>query len=393
MTQNNLNFIEDIKIEVKQPFNKSSIDFINDFSKELKKNKYSLKMPNLFYLMIWSSKSNILKINDNLKDDKFRLGRGLVFHICPSNVPVNFVYSFFLGLLSGNSNIIKIPSKNFSEKKIIIETIQKLFSKKKYSNIKKSNFFVEYDSNLDIKKTEKISAMADARIIWGGDKTVNNLKKIWTPERCVDLCFSDRYSLSVLDGEKLNYLSKQNLNKLIRKFFYDSYTMNQMACNSPHFVFWVGGIKKEIKKYFWKKLSVIAKEKFKFDDIHVMDKFSNLILNLIDKPVFDKIDMYKNRLYVLDVKQKKLNIENVRGVNGTFFQKDLKSLNQLANFINKKCQTITYFGFNNNRFKKLLTDNNLLGADRIVKIGEGLNFELNWDGYDTIKILSRVVTV
>ena len=68
-----------------------------------------------------------------------------------------------------------------------------------------------------------------------------------------------------------------------------------------------------------------------------------------------------------------------------FFKKDLKSLNQLANFINKKCQTITYFGFNNNRFKKLLTDNNLLGADRIVKIGEGLNFELNWDGYDTIK--------
>ena len=252
MIQNKLNVIENIEIEVNQPFNKSSIDFINDFSKELKKNKYSLKMPNLFYLMIWSSKSNISKINDNLKEDKFRLGRGLVFHICPSNVPVNFVYSFFLGLLSGNSNIIKIPSKNFPEKKIIMEAIQKLFSKQKYSNIKKSNYFVEYDSELEIQKTEKISAKSDARIIWGGDKTINNLKKIWTPERCIDLCFSDRYSLSVLDGEKLNYLGKENLNKLIRKFFYDSYTMNQMACNSPHFVFWVGGIKKEIKKYFWK---------------------------------------------------------------------------------------------------------------------------------------------
>ena len=75
-------------------------------------------MPNLFYLMIWSSKSNILKINDNLKDDKFRLGRGLVFHICPSNVPVNFVYSFFLGLLSKIQILLKFHQKTFLKKKL-----------------------------------------------------------------------------------------------------------------------------------------------------------------------------------------------------------------------------------------------------------------------------------
>ena len=38
---------------------------------------------------------------------------------------------------------------------------------------------------------------------------------------------------------------------------------------------------------------------------------------------------------------KKLNIENVRGVNGTFFKRP-KIIEPIGKFINKKCQTITY---------------------------------------------------
>ena len=81
--------------------------------------------------MLWCSKKKIEKLTNDFKDNELRLGRGLLFHICPSNVPTNFIYSFFLGLLSGNSNIIKIPSKNFEEKNIILLVIKKLFLKKK----------------------------------------------------------------------------------------------------------------------------------------------------------------------------------------------------------------------------------------------------------------------
>ncbi len=393
MIQAKLKFIKNLKINVNKPFNLKVLNFLKDFSQEIKKDKVSYKYPNLVYLMLWCSKNNIKKIKDSFHDHEFRLGRGLVFHICPNNVPVNFIYSFFLGLLSGNSNIVKVPSKDFVEKKIIIKSLNKVFLKKKYLCLKKSNFFIEYDHRADPEKTKIVSSSSDARIIWGGDETINQIKKIWTPERCIDLCFSDRYSLSVLNSNKLKNIKKEKLNIIIKKFFYDSYTMNQMACNSPHFVFWVGSMDKKIKDYFWKKLSLIAKEKFRFDEIHVMDKFSNLVENVIDKPIFKKVKMYKNRLYVLDVKKDHLNIENIRGVNGTFFQKNLKNLNFLAKYVNKKCQTITYFGFDEKNFKSLLTKNNLLGADRIVKIGDGLNFDVNWDGYDTIRILSRIVTL
>ena len=40
-----------------------------------------------------------------------------------------------------------------------------------------------------------------------------------------------------------------------------------------------------------------------------------------------------------------------------------------------------------------MTNNNLLGIDRIVPIGESLDFDINWDGYETIKILSRIVAI
>ena len=89
-------------------------------------------------------------VNKALKVDKLkmkysnlknRLGRGLVFHIAPSNVPLNFGYTFIFGLLSGNANIIKIPSKYFPQNEILIYLINHLFKKEKYQELKKTNAF------------------------------------------------------------------------------------------------------------------------------------------------------------------------------------------------------------------------------------------------------------
>ena len=42
------------------------------------------------------------------------VGRGVAFHISPSNVPVNFAYSLFTGLLMGNANIVYCPFQRFA---------------------------------------------------------------------------------------------------------------------------------------------------------------------------------------------------------------------------------------------------------------------------------------
>ena len=101
----------------------------------------------------------------------------------------------------------------------------------------------------------------------------------------------------------------------------------------------------------------------------------------------------KNNIYILDFDDKKKVIENIRGVNGIFYQLNLKNLNQLSKYISKKCQTMSYFGFEKNVLKSFVLNNNLRGVDRIVPIGNALDIDFNWDGYDLIKTLSRVIVI
>ena len=312
---------------VSEPFNNLAVDFLGDFSNELKKLKKINLYPDLIYLVFWCrKKKNLAK---NLYNNSLRLGRGLIFHICPSNVPTNFIYSFFFGLLSGNSNIVKIPSKNFKEKKMILSIIKLLFNEKKYMNLKKTNCFIEYNNKDEI--TKKISSICDGRVIWGGDKTVNEVRKIWIPERAVDLTFPDRYSLSIINLDELKNEKLEKVKLLTKKFYYDGYMMNQLACNSPHFVFWVGKKNEKLKDYFWDQLNKIVEKKFFFDDVHVVEKYANLMENIIVQKDFTNIKMFKNNLYVIDPDNKINQIEDIRGINGTFFQKNINRIDDLKN--------------------------------------------------------------
>ena len=82
------------EIKVSEPFNNLATNFMEDFSSELRKNKKINIYPDLIYLIFWCNKNRKLR-NSEMHENHLRLGRGLAFHICPSNVPTNFIYSFF----------------------------------------------------------------------------------------------------------------------------------------------------------------------------------------------------------------------------------------------------------------------------------------------------------
>ena len=48
---------------------------------------------------------------DFLSNGDLRMGRGVVFHIAPSNVAVNYAYSFAVGFVLGNANLVRLPSR------------------------------------------------------------------------------------------------------------------------------------------------------------------------------------------------------------------------------------------------------------------------------------------
>lgn len=382
-------FNKSFKVKTFEVYNKLALNFLIDLANEIKKDKNARKYPDLIYLMFWCVKqTKLIKLREK---NFLQMGRGLAFHICPSNVPTNFIYSFIFGLLSGNSNVVKIPSKNFKEKTIALNILNRLLNKKIYKTLKETNKFIEYSSNEKI--TKDLSSICDTRIIWGGDKTINEIRKNWIPEKTVDITFTDRYSFSVININKLKKENDKNINLIAKNFFLDGYIMGQKACNSPHFVFWLGKKDLKFQNHFWKKLSTIVESKFIFDEVQAVEKYTNLLSNLIRHKYFSKVRYLKdNNLFIISTKKKLDQIENIRGVNGTFFQKNINKLSDLKKYVSKKCQTITYYGIKKEKFRNLILKNNLFGIDRIVPIGKSLEIDLIWDGYDIVKSLSREVT-
>lgn len=381
--------LKGLEVKPREIFADNVVDFLNDFSNELRKNNKYTNLKDISHLSLWCSKKNILTYKKKYLFDKIRIGRGLIFHICPSNVPTNFFYSFVFGLLSGNSNIVKLPKKDFLETKIILGTLNKIFKLRKYKMYKKLNYFIKIDKEDPL--IAQISNICNVRMIWGGDETINKLRKICIPERSIDLVFPDRYSFSLINISEYERLKKHHKKILAKKFFYDTYLMNQGACNSPHVVFWIGKKKKDIIDIFWKNILEIAEDRFNVDDKISINKYTNLFQNIIKYKSFEKINLFSNHLYVIDLKNNVNNIENIRGISGTFFQLNLDKLEDISKFITKKCQTITYHGFKKKDFNKLIFKSNIEGVDRIVPIGKSFEMNSYWDGYDLIGNLSRVI--
>ena len=66
---------------------------------------------------------------------------------------------------------------------------------------------VKYKDNDDF--TKLISLKCDARIIWGGDETIQKIRNFEINPRAFDLSFADRYSLSIINSKNFTNLNLQ----------------------------------------------------------------------------------------------------------------------------------------------------------------------------------------
>ena len=380
-----------VRIIPEIPFNDDSIDFLDELSIVLRKSAESKIYPDLMAFSFWCRKGNINKLKRKQHNRNQRIGRGLAFHITPSNVPLNFGYSFIFGLLSGNSNIIKVPSEEFPQAEFLCKTLDNLLNKKKYKLLLNNTAFVKYDKKSNI--TEYFSSICDTRLIWGGDSTIKNVRQYQTPVRCIDLAFADRYSICVIDVNKLSELSTVQLTKVIELFYNDVFLMDQNACSSPHIIIWLGSSKKKnIKNEFWKALEQHTRKKYTIENITTVDKYTKLCQTAIEINVPFKFKNYDNYIYRVSLKKIPINIDEFRGNCGFIYEYDILNLDEIRHIINKKYQTMTYFGVDKKLLVEFVIKNKLIGIDRIVPIGKALDIDLIWDGYDIISSMSRTIS-
>ena len=231
----------------------------------------------------------------------------------------------------------------------------------------------------------------EARVIWGGDSTIDKFKTFKTKTRCIDLAFANRYSISLIDSNNLAKLNSKNLAILAKKFYTDTYTMDQFGCSSPNSVFWLGK-NNIIKKNFWFQLRKIVNREYNLDLSGANKKISNSMNYTLDYNEKFKTDMQNFNL--ITIKSKKLNFDNFANLNfGTFLEINLKDINHLQKYTSEKLQTITYYGIDYKNIKKFIIRNKIKGIDRIVPIGRAFDITPEWDGIDIISSLSRTIYV
>ncbi len=376
------------------PFGNLEINFLDNLSKKLMANKRARNFPDVISFAFWCRKKNINSLKNKLNTAETRIGLGCIFHITPSNVPLNFAYSFSFGLLTGNSNIVKLPSENFPQTKIICSVMSKITKRSKFKIIGKKNHFFKYNSQ-EIDITKNLSSKIDGRVVWGGDKTVEMVKNFKTKPRAKDIFFSDRYSFCIIKSDEIISAKSNRIQSFVNKFYNDTYFMDQNACSSPHLIIWYGSKKQNrlAKNKFWPELLEIVKKKYSLEYSNVVDKYASLCEDVIEHDFGNDFHNYENLIYRVEIKKLNKNLDQLNNKFGYFYEFECNNLKKIKHYITQKFQTLAYLGMDKKKLLDFVVKNGLEGIDRIVPIGSSHNIGFIWDGYNIDKQLTRVIEV
>ena len=373
-----------MNLKVLRPFEDCVISFLNDLSAKLRANRTYSDVATFGF---WCRKAALLKEKSKYDDVDERYGKGIVFHSKPSNVPVNFAFSFAAGLLAGNANIIRLPGKPFEQVDIICDAVKELLADK-HKDLAPYIVFIKFPPVKEI--SDAFSAICNVRVIWGGDMMIGEFRQSKIPARTTEITFADRHSIAVIDADA--YLEAENKITIIQNFYNDTYFSDQNACTAPRIIFWQGEKKEEAKADFWNRVHEKVKQEYTLAPVQAVGKLNAMYSVASQKKVKveDSDDMFVTRL---DVDKIDRDLMNYKYNSGFYFEKDIESLNEISDVCDLKCQTITYFGVKEEDFREFLEQSRPIGIDRIVPMGKSMDFALIWDGYDLIRQMSRRVTI
>lgn len=374
-------------------FSDEDIDYLNELSRVLIQDQRTRSYPDVATFSFFCRRANLIGLKNKFKiEGRIEVGRGILFHIAPSNVPVNFAYSLIVGLLSGNINIVKVPSKNFEQVEIIVNAINNLSIGRRYESVSNRIFLVKYDRDNN-HATKYFSSICNVRIIWGGNESIRRIREHTLSPRAFDVTFPDRYSLCVINAD--SYIAEKNTSKVAEGFYNDTYLFDQNACTSPHLIVWLGS-KQNVKKsqsVFWDSLHALVKDRYTLQSVQVVDKITEFFNQSLNIEGIKKSKTKDNLLWRIKLERLDGNIEDFRCSGGYFNEYHASSISEITSVINTKYQTMSYYGIPKKELIEFIYQEKPNGIDRITPIGKTMDFSFNWDGYDLIHTLSRVIEV
>ncbi|MCX6249775.1 MAG: acyl-CoA reductase [Bacteroidetes bacterium] len=375
-----------------EPFSVNAIAYLNALSLILNKDPGTKKYPDVATFAFFCRKANLMQLKKKYyPENNLRSGRGIVFHITPSNVPVTFAYSLVCGILSGNCNIVKVSSKKSEQADIICSAVRELSKDKQHQAFSSRLALLAYD--LQSSATAYFSSICDVRIIWGGDETIQEIRKNHLRPRAFDVTFAFRYSLCVINADI--YINEKSPEQVASGFYNDTYLFDQNACTSPHLIIWLGGDEnvEAAKRIFWTHLYDLVKAKYHLQPHSAVDKLTAFYHQAVQSEGIKKTDVPDNLIWRIELTELSKDIDKYRSNGGYFSEYKASSLNEISGIISDKYQTLSYYGIQKEDWIKFIAHTKPAGIDRIVPIGKTTDFSLTRDGFNLIDTLSREINI
>jgi hypothetical protein len=378
-----------------RPFGQVQQAFAAALSRRLTTSPATRVHPELVALGFWLRAANITRVARVFEEahrGRIYLPRGLVFHIAPSNVDTIFVYSWFISLLCGNRNVVRISSKESPQTAALLSVLGDLLARDEWQEIATRTLVVRYGH--EAATTASLSARCDMRVVWGGDETVKALRAFALSPHATELAFANKFSACVLDAQSVLDASPPALGRLAQNFYNDSYWFGQMACSSPRMVFWLGDEKRvhDAAARFWpaiaRELDVHSTELAAADSVNKEVAVDSLAIE--ERGVH--IDTEDHRMTRVWMPTTGIHDRLHCGA-GLFHETRIDELRQLVPRLSRKIQTISQYGVAPERWIDFLHSFLPTGIDRVVPVGRALDFEPVWDGFDLLISFLREVTV
>jgi len=377
------------------PFSNDSLAFIDDFSSSLSKSAAARRHPGIMALAFWMRRANLNRIRSGFAAqyaEHLLIGRGLAFHIAPANVETLWVYSLFLSLLAGNTNIVRVSSNATDELSVLVGLLDEVLAR--HPGVRRRLLVVRYGH--DDSLTAAFSAVCDLRVIWGGDDTVNKIRRIPLPPHASEVAFPGKFSVAVIDAAVWN--AERDHARTARAFCLDAFTFNQQGCSSPKLVYWLGDTvaRQAARESFWKAVEAAAPSvhDYSFGEAEAMTRFVSVCSAAIAaEGAIARTDAASKLYTTLSLSTLGDIVRDANVGHGMFYEYGWTSLDPLLGWFGASDQTVTSYGVSREKWRTALEQAVPRGICRVVPFGSALEFFPVWDGYDLLRAFCREVVI
>jgi hypothetical protein len=366
------------------PFASDTMDLLEKLSQRLLKDAQVRDHPDLAALGFWLRRSQLTQMQQTFERSTpptvVAAPRGLALHFPPANIDAMMGYSWALSALAGNRNIVRVSSRIGNSGQLLLKHISASLAEAPV-NLSQCNRFVRWPRN-DETTSKSMSAVADVRVIWGGDSTILNIRQVPVPAHSVEISFPDRASFCVLASEKLSVLGKDSLSRLAKGFLDDVLTFDQAACSSPHLLVFVGPKEtcETSETMFTSALAeIIGDREVRSNDSQAIARNTYIHATATE----GNIEHVEHIGYALSlVKERSLDDGYDRGhcLGGLVHTCQVERISDISSFVEDRHQTLTHFGFSRAELIEFVFVLRGVGLTRLVDVGKALDFSHLWDG-------------